>query len=154
MVGQTRDRRIRTDTARHDYKPSERRNSYYREHRATLLAQLKCLKGYDHHRLWDMVSQISDQYRTDCRALAKASLRSVIAIAKVYRNRGLPFLDLIQEGTTGLMLAVNKFEVDRNFRFATYATWCIRQAIIRATVNKSRTVRIPAYLLPLFTKFR
>jgi RNA polymerase primary sigma factor len=78
--------------------------------------------------------------------LSTRNLRLVISVAKQYRNRGLSFLDLIQEGNTGLMRAVDKFEHERGFKFCTYATWWIRQAITRAISDQSRTIRVPAYI--------
>ena len=77
-----------------------------------------------------------------------------MSIAKKYRNRGLTFLDLIQEGNTGLMRAVDKFEYRRGFKFSTYATWWIRQAITRAIADQARTIRIPVHMIDVLSKLR
>ena len=88
------------------------------------------------------------------RVLSAGNLRLVVSIAKRYRNRGLSFLDLIQEGNTGLMRAVDKFEHARGFKFSTYATWWIRQAITRAIADQSRTIRLPVHMIETMSRVR
>ena len=88
------------------------------------------------------------------RQLSSCNLRLVVSIAKKYRNRGMSFLDLIQEGNTGLMRAVDKYEYRRGFKFSTYATWWIRQAITRAIADQARTIRIPVHMIDVLSKLR
>ncbi|MFO1066738.1 MAG: sigma-70 family RNA polymerase sigma factor [Pirellulales bacterium] len=88
------------------------------------------------------------------RQLSQGNLRLVVSIAKKYRNRGLNFLDLIQEGNTGLMRAVDKYEFRRGFKFSTYATWWIRQAITRAIADQARTIRIPVHMIDVLSRLR
>lgn len=100
------------------------------------------------------LDKLKAEYEAAKRNLSAANLRLVVSIAKKYRNRGLSFLDLIQEGNTGLMRAVDKYEYRRGFKFSTYATWWIRQAITRAIADQARTIRIPVHMIDLLTKLR
>jgi len=93
-------------------------------------------------------------YDKAMRDLSGGNLRLVVSIAKKYRNRGLSFLDLIQEGNTGLMRAVDKYEYRRGYKFSTYATWWIRQAITRAIADQARTIRIPVHMIETMSKLR
>ncbi len=95
-----------------------------------------------------------DDYEQVKRQLAGGNLRLVVSIAKKYRNRGLSFLDLIQEGNTGLMRAVDKYEYRRGYKFSTYATWWIRQAITRAIADQARTIRVPVHMIDVLSKLR
>jgi RNA polymerase primary sigma factor len=94
------------------------------------------------------------EYEQAKRDLSGGNLRLVVSIAKKYRNRGLPFLDVIQEGNTGLMRAVDKYEYKRGYKFSTYATWWIRQAITRAIADHARTIRIPVHMIETMSRLR
>ena len=95
-----------------------------------------------------------DQYEEAKRDLSGGNLRLVVSIAKKYRNRGQSFLDLIQEGNAGLMRAVDKYEYRRGYKFSTYATWWIRQAITRAIADQARTIRVPVHMIETMTMLR
>jgi RNA polymerase primary sigma factor len=101
-----------------------------------------------------LISQRYAEYDQAMRDLSGGNLRLVVSIAKKYRNRGLSFLDLIQEGNTGLMRAVDKYEYRRGYKFSTYATWWIRQAITRAIADQARTIRIPVHMIETMSKLR
>ena len=100
------------------------------------------------------LEQIDAQARASRDRLTISNLRLVVSIAKRYTNRGLSFLDLIQEGNMGLMKAVEKFDYKRGFKFSTYATWWIRQAITRAIADQSRTIRVPVHMINTMSKVR
>ena len=128
------------------------RSNYRRELRDCMLRTLET-PGSLRRRCERLQVQFRD-YEFAKRELSGGNLRLVVSIAKKYRNRGLSFLDLIQEGNTGLMRAVDKYEYRRGFKFSTYATWWIRQAITRAIADQARTIRIPVHMIDVLSKLR
>ena len=118
---------------------------------------LQSLTLEDSKELWGRCRKVRkafSEYEHAKRQLSGANLRLVVSIAKKYRNRGLSFLDIIQEGNTGLMRAVDKYEYRRGYKFSTYATWWIRQAITRAIADHARTIRIPVHMIETMSRLR
>jgi len=128
------------------------RDLLQREHRRLLLSTRESRRTLT--RRLGTLDDLQQRYDAAKRELAAGNLRLVVSIAKRYRHRGLSFLDLIQEGNSGLMRAVDKFEHARGFKFSTYATWWIRQAITRAIADQSRTIRVPVHMVDMITKLR
>ena len=144
--------KARLDAIRDDAMCRDERANLRRELRDLLMMTQESPRGLKTR--CETVRKQFTEYEAVKRQLSSGNLRLVVSIAKKYRNRGLSFLDLIQEGNTGLMRAVDKYEYRRGFKFSTYATWWIRQAITRAIADQARTIRIPVHMIDVLSKLR
>jgi RNA polymerase primary sigma factor len=144
--------RAKIEAHKRDKGPPSERKPWISEYRAILLAAQETPTSLKNRVM--MLKVVYSDYQQAKRELSEGNLRLVVSIAKKYRNRGLSFLDLIQEGNAGLMRAVDKFEYRRGFKFCTYATWWIRQAITRAVADQSRTIRIPVHMVETMSRVR
>jgi RNA polymerase primary sigma factor len=152
LLAKVKELRGRIEQSKRAKQPPSARQKVVQEYRGILKGCQETPRSLERRMV--EIRKIFAEYQRAKRGLSEGNLRLVVSIAKKYRNRGLSFLDLIQEGNAGLMRAVDKFEYRRGFKFCTYATWWIRQAITRAVADQSRTIRIPVHMVETMSRVR